>query len=242
MKKYIAEFIGTFTLVLLGCGSAVIANSLTVGPDKIGVGLLGISFAFGFALIGMAYSIGHVSGCHINPAVSLGVFIAGRMTSKDFGGYVISQILGAIAGAGILALIATGNGHDIATKGLGQNGFGEGYLGQYNIVSAIVFEFVATLLFIIVILGSTQKGVNSDFAGLVIGITLVVIHIVGIPVTGVSVNPARSLGPAIFAGSKALTQLPIFLVVPMLAGAVAGFLYKDDGILAKDQPQTNSME
>jgi aquaporin Z len=240
MKKYIAEFIGTFTLVLFGCGSAVIANSLTVGTDKIGVGLLGVSFAFGFALIGMAYSIGHVSGCHINPAVSLGVFLSGRMTSKDFGGYVIAQIIGGFAGAGALALIAPG-------KGFGENGFGAGYLGEYTMVSAIAFEFIATLLFIIVILGSTQKGVNSDFAGLVIGITLVVIHIVGIPVTGVSVNPARSLGPAIFAGlvgakANAIPQLWVFLVFPMLAGAAAGFLYKDDGILAKDQPKSESME
>ncbi|HEY9704648.1 MAG TPA: aquaporin [Allocoleopsis sp.] len=231
MKKYIAEFIGTFTLVLFGCGSAVIANSFPMpdGKTMAGVGLLGISFAFGFALIGMAYSIGHVSGCHINPAVSLGVFIAGRMTSKDFGGYVIAQILGGFAGAGALALIAPG-------KGFGANGFGEGYLGQYSMVSAIAFEFIATLLFIIVILGSTQKGVNSDFAGLIIGITLVVIHIVGIPVTGVSVNPARSLGPAIFAGGSSISQVWVFLVFPMLAGAAAGFLYKDDGILAKDQP------
>lgn len=230
MKKYIAEFIGTFTLVLLGCGSAVLANKVVVDNEAIGgVGLLGISFAFGFALIGMAYGIGPISGCHINPAVSLGAYTAGRMTGKDLGNYIIAQLLGAIVGAGVLALIASGRleGYNLAQNGLGQNGWGDGYLGEYGLISALVFEFVATFLFVTVILGSTQNGVPTQIAGLAIGITLVVIHIVGIPVTGVSVNPARSLGPALFAGGNAISQLWLFLIVPSLAGALAGLLFKN---------------
>lgn len=230
MKKYIAEFIGTFTLVLLGCGSAVLANKVVVGGEQIaGVGLLGVSFAFGFALIGMAYGIGPISGCHINPAVSLAAYTAGRMTGKDLGNYIIAQLLGAIAGAGVLAIIVTGRleAYDLAVGGLGQNGWGKGYLGEYNTLAAIVFEFVATFLFAIVILGSTQDGVPTQIAGLAIGITLVVIHIVGIPVTGVSVNPARSLGPAIFVGGQAISQLWLFLIFPSLAGVAAGFLFRN---------------
>jgi aquaporin Z len=230
MKKYIAEFIGTFTLVFFGCGSAVLANKVVVGGNTLGgVGLLGISFAFGFALIAMAYGIGPISGCHINPAVSLGAYTAGRMTGKDLGNYIIAQILGGIVGAGVLALIVTGRleAYDLAASGLGQNGWGDGYLGEYGILSAIVFEFVATLLFIIVILGSTQNGAPTQIAGLAIGITLVVIHIVGIPVTGVSVNPARSLGPALFAGGQAISQLWLFLIVPSLAGVLAGLLFRN---------------
>lgn len=219
MKRYLAEFIGTFTLVLFGCGTAVVAG------DK--VGFLGIAFAFGFALIAMAYGIGPISGCHINPAVSLGVFTAGRMSPKDLIGYIISQCLGAVAASGVLLTIMSGlSGYDIAANGLGQNGWGPGYLGQYNLTSAITFEFVATLLFIIVILGSTQKNAPAQFAGLAIGITLVVIHILGINITGVSVNPARSFGPALLVGGKALSQLWLFLIVPSIAGILAGVLFR----------------
>ena len=220
MKKYVAEFIGTFTLVLFGCGAAVVAGQQ--------IGVLGISFAFGFALIAMAYGIGPISGCHINPAVSLGVFTAGRMTAADLIGYIISQILGAIAAAAILLLIAKGQvgGYDACASGLGQNGWGTGYLGEYRTGSAAIFELVATFLFIVVILGSTQEQAPSQFAGLAIGITLVVIHIFGIQITGVSVNPARSLGPALFVGGKALTQLWLFLVFPSLAGVLAGLLFR----------------
>lgn len=233
MKKYIAEFIGTFTLVFLGCGSAVIAGGGIT--DKVGgIGLLGISFAFGFALIGMAYSIGHISGCHINPAVSIGVYTSGRMSLNDMWRYIAAQCLGAITGAGVLFLIVTGRGgFTLAGNGLGQNGWGEGYLGEYSLSSALVFEFVATFLFVIVILGSTQQGVPSEFAGLAIGISLVVIHLVGIPITGTSVNPARSLGPAIFVGGKALAQVWVFLVVPSFAGWSAGLLFKNK-LLEKD--------
>ena len=220
MKKYFAEFIGTFTLVLFSCGTAVVAGAQ--------VGVLGIAFAFGFALIAMAYGIGPISGCHINPAVSIGVFVAGRMDAKDLIGYIIFQCLGAIGAAGILALIVNGqlSGFSVAASGLGQNGWGVGYLGEYSIVAAVLFEFVATFLFVTVILGSTQNGAPTQLAGLAIGITLVVIHIFGIQITGVSVNPARSLGPAIFAGSHALSQLWLFLVVPVIGAFLAGLFFK----------------
>jgi len=220
MKKYSAEFIGTFTLVLLGCGTAVVAGSQ--------VGVLGIAFAFGFSLIAMAYGIGPISGCHINPAVSLGVFVSGRMEAKDLIGYIISQVLGAIVAAFVLMLIVKGQlaGYDIAAGGLGQNGWGSGYLGEYNASAAIIFEFIATFLFIIVILGSTQEGAPTQMAGLAIGIALVVIHIFGIQITGVSVNPARSLGPALLVGGKALAQVWLFLIVPSLAGIFAGVLFR----------------
>lgn len=220
MKKYFAEFIGTFTLVLFGCGTAVVAGK--------SVGVLGIAIAFGFALIAMAYGIGPISGCHINPAVSLGVFTAGRMNAGDLVGYIVGQVLGAIAGAGVLAVIANGllSGYSTTASGLGQNGWGANYLGGYGILAAIVFEFVASLLFIVVILGATQKGAPSHMAGLAIGITLVAIHIFGINVTGVSVNPARSLGPALLVGGQALAQVWMFLLVPSLAGIVGGVLYR----------------
>ncbi len=222
MPKAIAEFIGTFALVLLGCGAAVIA-----GKD---VGFLGIAFAFGLALIGMAYGIGPVSGCHINPAVSLGALVAGRMSMGDFISYVIAQCLGAIAGAAVLYFIATGklSGYDVAKAGLGQNGWGPGYLGEYNMHAAFAFEAVATFLFVVVILGSTGSGAPSQFAGLAIGLTLVVLIITGIQVTGTSVNPARSLGPAIFAGPQALSQLWLFIAAPCLGALVAGFLFRTD--------------
>jgi len=220
MSKALAEFIGTFTLVLLGCGAAVIA-----GKE---VGVLGISFAFGLALIAMAYGIGPVSGCHINPAVSLGALVAGRMSTGDFVTYVIAQCLGAIAGAFVLYMIATGKlaGYDVAKAGLGQNGWGPGYLGQYGLPAAFLFEAVATFLFLVVILGSTSAGAPSAMAGLAIGLSLVVIHIVGIQITGVSVNPARSLGPALFAGTNALSQLWLFIVAPCVGAVAAGLVFK----------------
>lgn len=225
MRRYIAEFVGTFTLVLFGCGAAVVAGK--IGKPE-GIGILGIAFAFGFALIAMAYGIGPISGCHINPAVSLGVFVAGRMKVNDLVGYIIAQVLGGIAGAAVLAAImgGLGTGYDIVAKGLGQNGWGPGYLGEYRMGSAMIFEFVATLIFLIVILGSTGKGAPTQMAGLAIGITLVVIHIFGISITGVSVNPARSLGPALLVGGKALQQVWLFLVVPSVAGIVGGALFR----------------
>lgn len=223
MKKPLAEFIGTFTLVLFGCGAAVLA-----GGD---IGLTGISFAFGLALIGMAYGIGAVSGCHINPAVSLGAVAAGRMTLGEAIPYIVAQIAGAIAGALVLWIIASGSAD--YEGGLGQNGWGEGYLGEYNMASAFVFEVVATFLFMVVILGATGKGAPAAMAGLAIGLALVVIHLVGINVTGVSVNPARSIGPALFTGGTALTQLWLFIVAPIIGAVAAGLLFKS-GLLDAD--------
>ena len=209
MSKFFAEFIGTLTLVLFGCGAAVL------GGDH--VGQLGIALAFGFAIVAMAYGIGPISGCHVNPAVSLAVFVAGRMSARDMALYWAAQFAGALAGAAILASIAGTAG------GLGQNGWGPGYLGEFPLAAAATFEVVMTALFVIVILGSTGEGSSPGFAGLAIGITLAVIHIVGIQVTGVSVNPARSFGPAVLVGGNALSQLWLFFVAPA-AGAVIGAL------------------
>jgi aquaporin Z len=233
MKKPTAEFIGTFTLVFFGCGAAVIAGMGT-GPTAINV--LGIAFAFGLSIVAMAYGIGHVSGCHLNPAVSFGVLVAGRMTMGDFVGYVIAQVLGAIAAAIVLYVILSGKSEGW-NGSLGQNGWGPGYLGQYNLLSAFIFEVVATFLFLICILGVTQKGGLTQFAGLAIGLTLVAIHIVGINVTGVSVNPARSLGPAIVGmrtNPSALGQVWLFIIAPLIGAAIAGFLFKPDGVLSVD--------
>jgi aquaporin Z len=218
MKKYFAELIGTFTLVLFGCGAARVAGE--------NVGFLGVAFAFGFALIAMAYGIGPISGCHINPAVSLGVFAAGRMKLNELVGYIIAQCAGAIVAAFVLYSIMQGKISGFDGARLGQNGWGAGYLGEYGLSSAMIFEFVATLLFVIVILGSTQEKAPAGFAGLAIGITLVVIHIFGINITGVSVNPARSLGPAVFVGGRALEQLWMFLIVPSVAGIISGLLFR----------------
>ena len=226
MKKQIAEFLGTFTLVLFGCGAAVIA-----GAD---IGLTGISFAFGLALIGMAYAIGPVSGCHINPAVSLGAVAAGRMSMGDAITYIVAQVAGAIAAALVLLLIVTGKtDYSVAENGLGQNGWGAGYLGEYSLVAAFTFEVVATFLFMVVILGSTGSGAPASMAGLAIGLALVVIHLVGINVTGVSVNPARSIGPALFAGGTAIAQLWLFIVAPIIGAVAAGLLFKT-GLLDAD--------
>jgi aquaporin Z len=220
MKKYFAELVGTFFLVFFGVGTAVVAG------DKVGI--VGIAFAFGLGLIAAAYGIGPISGCHINPAVSLGVFVAGRMKVADLIGYWVGQFAGALLAAWVVYLIVrgVGGGYDIATSGLGQNGWGPGYQGGYNLTSAIAYEFFATLLFLIVILGSTQKSAPAGFAGLVIGITLVAIHLLGIHITGTSVNPARSLGPALLVGGKAIEQVWLFLVVPSLGAAVAGLLFR----------------
>jgi aquaporin Z len=222
MRKYIAELVGTFALVFFGCGTAVIA-----GGGEGNVGLLGIALAFGLAIVAMAYGIGPISGCHVNPAVSLGVFTAGRMGFGDLIGYIIAQCAGGVAGAAVLAAIAGGHaGYEVAKNGLGQNGWGPGYGGDYDQKAAMIFEFVATLLFLIAILGATGKKGTTPVAGLAIGLTLAVIHIMGIRITGVSVNPARSLGPALFVGGKALSQLWLFLIVPSLGGIVAGALFR----------------
>lgn len=227
MQKPLAELIGTFTLVLFGCGAAVIA-----GAD---IGLTGISFAFGLALIGMAYGIGPVSGCHINPAVTLGVVAAGRMTLPQAIPYIVAQLIGAALAAVVLMTIASGKaGYDLSVNGLGQNGWGAGYLGEYTMAAAFVFETVATFLFVTVILGATGAGAPSAMAGLAIGLTLVVIHLVGINVTGVSVNPARSFGPALLVGGQAMAQLWLFIAAPVLGGVIAGLVFRMGLLSAPD--------
>lgn len=228
IRKMVAEFIGTFTLVFLGCGAAVIAGNTGDGAALSGLGIVGISFAFGFALIGMAYGIGPISGCHINPAVSLGAVVAGRMTVFEMVRYWAAQVGGAFAASIVLLAILKGRlaGYDLS-GGLGNNGWGEGYLGEYGLVSAFLFELVATFLFLVVILGSTSPGTPAAMAGLAIGIALVVIHLVGIQVTGVSVNPARSIGPAfISADGTAIAKLWLFIAAPMLGAFGAGLLFR----------------
>jgi aquaporin Z len=225
MKKYLAECIGTFSLVLFGCGAAVIAGVSGTGPS--GIGLLGIAIAFGFAVVAMAYAIGGISGCHINPAVTIGVLVAGKMETKDAVWYIVSQCIGGILGAAVLYLIQVGKpGFTMGEWALGANGWGEGYLGGYNTLSAFIIEMVMTFLFIFVILGTTSKFGNGAMAGLAIGVTLMLIHLVTIPVTGTSVNPARSLGPAIFAGGQALAQLWLFFVAPIVGAILAAVTWK----------------
>jgi aquaporin Z len=227
MKKYFAEFVGTFILVFFGVGTAVVAGNR--------VGIVGIAFAFGLGLIAAAYGIGPVSGCHINPAVSIGVWVAGRLKTVDLFGYLIAQFLGALLAAWVIFAIANGvdGGYNLAVNGLGQDGWGPGYQGGYNLTAAILFEFVASLIFVIVVLGSTQKSAPAGFAGLVIGITLVAVHITGIRITGTSVNPARSLGPALIVGGKAMQQVWLFLVVPSISGVVAGLLFRTRALAAE---------
>lgn len=229
-RKMIAEFIGTFTLVFFGCGAAIMAGMHDI------LGMLGISLAFGLALIGMAHGIGPISGCHINPAVSFGAVVAGRMTTFEMVRYWIAQIGGACLAMLILVVIMKGRlaGYDIGANGLGQNGWGEGYLGEYTMVSALLFEIIATLLFVVVILGSTSPGAPTTMAGLAIGLMLVVIHLVGIQITGVSVNPARSIAPAIFSGSAtAIAQLWLFIVAPMIGAGIAGILFREGLLIDK---------
>lgn len=209
LKKFTAELVGTAVLVLFGCGAAVLG-----GFDH--VGQLGIAFAFGFAIIAMAYGIGPISGCHVNPAVSLGVFVAGRMSAKEMLLYWAAQFVGAVIGAAILGMIAK-----TGFTSLGQNGFDAGSPGGYGLHAALMFEIVATAVFVIAILGVTGAQGHAAFAGVAIGITLAMIHIVGIQVTGVSVNPARSFGPALLVGGQALSQVWVFFVAPAI-GAVIG--------------------
>ncbi len=224
MKKYIAEFIGTATLVLLGCGAVVIGGFGPAWP----LGILPVALAFGLAVMAMAYGIGPISGCHINPAVTAAVWASGRMKTSDVPGYVIAQFLGALVGAGLLLLILQGKigGYDLVKGGLGQNGWGPGYLGGFGTMSAFVTEVVATFLFAVVILGATSKAGATPVAGLVIGLTLVLLHLPFINVTGLSVNPARSAGPALLVGGQALSQLWLFLVAPVIGGLLAGLLFR----------------
>lgn len=219
MKKYLSEMIGTMVLVLMGCGSAVFSGGIanTVGA---GTGTLGVALAFGLSVIAMAYSIGKISGCHINPAITLGVWLSNRMSGKDAGMYMLFQVLGAVIGSSLLFLLVSTGTHEGPTA-TGSNGFADGMMAQ-----AFIAETVFTFIFVLVVLGVTSKGAENNLAGLAIGLTLVLVHIVCIPITGTSVNPARSIGPAIFQGGEALTQLWLFIVAPFLGAAIAAFTWK----------------
>ncbi len=221
MKKLVAEFIGTLWLVLGGCGSAVLAAAF---PD-LGIGFVGVSLAFGLTVLTMAYAIGHISGCHLNPAVSIGLWMGGRFDKKDLLPYIVAQVLGAIAGAGILYMIATGkSGFEVG--GFAANGYGEHSPGGYNMTSALVTEIVMTFMFLIIILGATHSKAPKGMAGLAIGLGLTLIHLISIPVTNTSVNPARSTSQAIFAGDWAIGQLWLFWVAPIVGAIIAGVVYK----------------
>ncbi len=222
-KKYFAEALGTFALVLFGCGAATIAGVTASGPA--GIGVLGISLAFGLAVVVMAYTIGPISGCHINPAISIGMLVAGKLSIKDTIGYVIFQCVGAVAAAGLLYMLVTGAaGFAMGEWALGSNGWGAEYGAGYDMTAAFTAEFIFTFLFLMVIFGTTAKAASSQMAGLAIGLSLVLIHMVVIPITGTSVNPARSLGPAVFAGGMALSQLWLFIVAPIAGGIFAALV------------------
>ena len=220
MKKNLAEFIGTFWLVLGGCGSAVLA----AGFLDVGIGLVGVSIAFGLTVLTIAYSLGHISGAHLNPAVTIGLWAGGRINAKEVLPYIVSQILGGIAAASVLYIIATGNGSDIGN--FAANGYGEHSPGQYSMTAAIVTELVMTFMFLIVILGATDERAPKGFAGIAIGLALTLIHLISIPVTNTSVNPARSISQAIFVGDWALSQLWLFILIPIAGAALAGLVYK----------------
>lgn len=220
MKKYIAEFFGTFWLVLGGCGSAMLA----AGFPNVGIGLVGVSLAFGLTVLTIAYSMGHISGAHLNPAVTIGLWMGGRIGSGEIVPYIISQVIGGIAGAGVLYLIVTGNGSDIGS--FAANGYGDHSPGGYNMTAAIITEFVMTFMFLMVILGATDEKAPKGFAGLAIGLALTLIHLISIPVTNTSVNPARSISQALFVGDWALSQVWLFIAVPVAAAACAGLVYK----------------
>jgi aquaporin Z len=220
-KRAAAEFFGTFWLVFGGCGSAVLAAAF----PHVGIGLLGVALAFGLTVLTMAYTIGHISGCHLNPAVSVGLVVAGRFSAKDLPGYVLAQVAGGIAGAGVLYVIASGKlGFDVAA-GFASNGYAEHSPGGYSLVSCLVAEVVLTFAFLMIILGSTDKRAPAGFAPIAIGLGLTLIHLIGIPVTNLSVNPARSTGPALFVGGWALAQLWLFWLAPVAGAVAAGFAY-----------------
>lgn len=228
-KRLMAEFFGTFWLVFGGCGSAVLAAKFiaTEGatPLNLGIGFVGVALAFGLTVLTMAYAVGHISGGHFNPAVTTGLCVAGRFPASEVVQYWIAQILGGIAGAAVLFLIASGQTGFSAAGGFASNGYGDLSPGKYSMLSAFVAEFILTFFFLIIILGSTDKRAPAGFAPIAIGLGLTLIHLIGIPVTNLSVNPARSIAPAIFAGGAYLPQLWLFIVAPLLGAAVAGFVY-----------------
>ena len=216
-----AEFLGTFWLVFGGCGSAVLSAAF----PEVGIGLLGVAFAFGLTVLTMAYAIGHISGCHLNPAVSIGLWAGGRFPAKDLPAYIGAQVLGAVVGAGVLYLIASGKAGFDLSGGFASNGYGEHSPGKYSLFSALVAEVVLTYMFLMIILGSTDGRAPAGFAPIAIGLGLTLIHLIGIPVDNLSVNPARSTGPAVFVGGWALAQLWLFWVAPILGGWLAGKTY-----------------
>jgi len=223
MNKYGAEFVGTFWLVLGGCGSAVISAAF----PGVGIGLLGVSLAFGLTVLTMAYAIGHISGCHLNPAVTLGLVAGGRHPAGEAGQYIVAQVVGACAGAGVLYVIASGAPGFSLAGGFASNGFAEHSPGQYSMVAALVAEIVLTFMFLMIIMGATDKRAPAGFAPIAIGLGLTLIHLIGIPVTNLSVNPARSTGPAVFVQGWALAQLWLFWVAPIVGGVLAGLTYKN---------------
>jgi aquaporin Z len=228
-NRLLAEFFGTFWLTFGGCGSAVLAAKFltTEGstPINLGIGFVGVALAFGLTLLTMAYAIGHISGCHLNPAVSLGLFVGGRFKGSELPGYVIAQVLGAAAGAGILYVIASGQAGFSLAGGFAANGFGDHSPGKYSMVSCLVTEVVLTFFFLLIILGATDSRAPQGFAPIAIGLGLTLIHLIGIPVTNLSVNPARSTGPALFVGGWALQQLWLFWLAPLIGAALAGIVY-----------------
>lgn len=219
MKKYLAELLGTFVLTFFGCGSAAIAG--------VDLGNLGIAFAFGLSIVAMAYAIGNVSGCHINPAVSLGVYLTGRMNGKDLAGYIVAQVIGAIIAALLLAaLISMSDFTSITATGLGANGYGDASAVGLNVWGALLTEIILTMVFVLTVLGATDGEKTGVIAGLIIGLTLTFVHIMGIPLTGTSVNPARSFGPALVLGGEALAQVWVFILAPLIGAALAAGIYK----------------
>ena len=227
-NKLIAEFFGTFWLVFGGCGSAVLAAlflTTDASPVQLGIGFVGVSLAFGLTVMTMAYAIGHISGCHLNPAVTIGLCVAGRHPKGEALPYIVAQVIGGLAGAGVLYLIASGKAGFSTAGGFASNGFGEHSPGGYSMVAALVAEVVLTFFFLLIILGATDKRAPQGFAPIAIGLGLTLIHLIGIPVTNLSVNPARSTGPAVFVGGWALAQLWLFWIAPIIGAALAGVVY-----------------
>ncbi|EMD77621.1 aquaporin [Vibrio sp. VGrn 2] len=224
MNKYLAEAFGTFWLVLGGCGSAVLAAGF---PD-VGIGLLGVALAFGLTVLTMAFAIGHISGCHLNPAVTVGLWAGGRFETKDVAPYIIAQVIGGLIAGGILYVIATGQaGFDVVGSGFAANGYGEHSPGQYSMLAALVSEVIMTMMFLIVIMGATDKRAPQGFAPIAIGLCLTLIHLISIPVTNTSVNPARSTAVAMYVGDWAVSQLWLFWVAPILGGVLGAVIYKN---------------
>ncbi|EHH2569225.1 aquaporin Z [Vibrio parahaemolyticus] len=224
MNKYLAEAFGTFWLVLGGCGSAVLAAGF---PD-VGIGLLGVALAFGLTVLTMAFAIGHISGCHLNPAVTVGLWAGGRFDTKNVAPYIIAQVIGGLIAGGILYVIATGQaGFDVVGSGFAANGYGEHSPGQYSMLAALLSEIVMTMMFLIVIMGATDKRAPQGFAPIAIGLCLTLIHLISIPVTNTSVNPARSTAVAMYVGDWAVSQLWLFWVAPIVGGVLGAVIYKN---------------